>query len=68
MMMVGAGFPDFFCYSLSEPHEVVFIESKKNKYLTKEEKEQVVWIKENLKIPIEVAFMNKDGDVEYVSA
>ena len=65
MVGYGNGFPDFLCITLDG--DVKFVESKKNKYLSQEEKLKVAWIKENLKIPVEVAFNNKDGEIEYVS-
>ena len=66
MVGYGNGFPDFVCIDIKE-FDIKFVESKKNKYLSQEEKLKVAWIKENLKIPVEVAFNNKDGEIEYVS-
>jgi len=65
MMTQGQGFPDFICVKAKERF-VMFVESKKCKYLKPEEKEAVKWIKENLDIPIQIAFKNKQGGLQYV--
>lgn len=66
MMMSCSGFPDFICINPKEDH--IFIECKKNKYLNQEEKFMVAWLKENIKIPISIAFKNKQGEIEYKDA
>ena len=62
----GNGFPDFICWFKDQG--IMLVESKKNKYLSKEEKADVAWIKEHLGILIKVAFKNKLGEIEYVDA
>lgn len=73
IMTAQSGFPDFICvkqyyskefYVLSS--EVQFVESKMAGYLGDIEKEKVKWIKDNLKIPVIVAFKGKKrGEIVY---
>jgi hypothetical protein len=81
-MMTQSGFPDFLilsektCWNCIAHHfgpcgyEVQFVEckggNKTNKYLSKEEKAKVEWIKKHLKIPVLVANKgDKRGEITY---
>jgi hypothetical protein len=77
-MSVSTGFPDFLIIKRTTCGNCVahgfgdcgwtvrFVECKTGKYLDKEEKEKVEWIKTNLKIPVSVAFKGKKrGEVSY---
>ena len=82
IMMNSSGFPDFVCARLVPKERiprliqyptwhVKFVECKggdaNHKYLTKEEKEKVEWIKDKLKIPVFVANKGiKRGEIVYI--
>ena len=48
IMNTNTGFPDYFAYRPGKETEIVGYESKKGKYLDKEEKEKCKWYLKNL--------------------
>ena len=63
-LVVGAGFPDFVCIGMAK-FGVKFVEAKLHGLTSHEEKIKAAWIKENLKIPIFVAFLDKNDNLTY---
>jgi hypothetical protein len=80
-MTMQSGFPDFLIVRRQTCGNCVahgfgdcgwtvqFVECKTGKYLSKEEKEKVEWIKTNLKIQVSVSYKGKKrGVIEYEEA
>jgi hypothetical protein len=71
-MGIQNGFPDFLILKQRDDGHgfvVKFVECKLGKYLDKEEKEKVRWIKEKLKIPVLIASRGiKRGEIIYNDA
>lgn len=73
-IMSSGGFPDFVCFktivtSQREPlyQRVQFVECKKGKYLSAEEKQKAKWLEDNLKIPFFVATPGgKRGQINFL--